>query len=61
MNIGKIETLILTGEIPKGIVLMTYKNFPLDLAKQLGNRANNLYPPEWRIRTGYWPENVKTL
>jgi hypothetical protein len=26
--------------------------------KHLGNRANNLYPQEWRIRSGYLPEEI---
>ncbi len=40
----------------KGYVLVNYKGCPLGFVKQLGNRANNLYPQEWRIRTGYTPE-----
>ena len=35
---------------PRGIVLLTYKDIPLGFAKNLGNRANNMYPQEWRIR-----------
>lgn len=35
---------------PMGIVLFTYKNVPLGFAKNVGNRVNNLYPAEWRIR-----------
>lgn len=34
----------------KGYVVLTYKNFSLGFAKNIGNRANNLYPAEWRIR-----------
>ncbi|MCM1223885.1 MAG: RsmB/NOP family class I SAM-dependent RNA methyltransferase [Lachnospiraceae bacterium] len=37
------------GGSPKGIVLLTYRGHPLGFAKNLGNRANNLYPKEWRI------------
>lgn len=33
-----------------GIRLVTYKNQPLGVIKHLGNRFNNLYPKEWRIR-----------
>lgn len=40
----------------KGYVLLTYKNSPLGFVKNLGNRANNLYPNEWRIRSGNIPE-----
>ncbi|MCL1932442.1 MAG: rRNA cytosine-C5-methyltransferase [Candidatus Azobacteroides sp.] len=37
-------------EIPKGYVLITYKGHPLGFIKNIGTRANNLYPQEWRIR-----------
>lgn len=37
-------------DAPRGIVLLTYKEIPLGFAKNLGNRANNMYPQEWRIR-----------
>lgn len=35
---------------PMGVILFTYKNIPLGFAKNVGNRVNNLYPTEWRIR-----------
>jgi len=37
-------------DVPRGIVLLTYHNIPLGFAKNIGNRANNMYPQEWRIR-----------
>ena len=33
-----------------GVLLLTYENVPLGFAKNVGNRLNNLYPNEWRIR-----------
>ena len=36
--------------VPRGIVLLTYNDIPLGFAKNIGNRANNMYPQEWRIR-----------
>jgi 16S rRNA C967 or C1407 C5-methylase (RsmB/RsmF family) len=36
--------------LPKGFVLVTYQNHPLGFVKNIGSRANNLYPQEWRIR-----------
>jgi len=36
--------------VPLGFVLVTYRNQPLGFIKNIGNRANNLYPQEWRIR-----------
>ncbi|MDR2692308.1 MAG: RsmB/NOP family class I SAM-dependent RNA methyltransferase [Dysgonamonadaceae bacterium] len=38
------------AEIPLGFVIVTYQNRPLGFIKNIGNRANNLYPQAWRIR-----------
>lgn len=38
------------AEQQRGIALVTYSGYPLGWAKCVGNRANNLYPQEWRIR-----------
>lgn len=38
---------------PRGYVLVTYQGVPLGFVKSVGNRANNLYPQEWRIRSTY--------
>ncbi|HZK03496.1 MAG TPA: rRNA cytosine-C5-methyltransferase [Bacteroidaceae bacterium] len=35
---------------PQGVVLFTYYGVPLGFAKNVGNRANNMYPKRWRIR-----------
>ena len=32
---------------PRGFVLLTYGGYPLGFVKNIGNRANNLYPAEW--------------
>ncbi len=53
-------TVTLSEGTPRGYVLLTYKNVPLGFVKNIGNRANNLYPGEWRIRSGFMPEAVKT-
>ncbi|MDE6256800.1 MAG: hypothetical protein K2M53_00300, partial [Muribaculaceae bacterium] len=44
------EALRLPQEIGKGFVVIKYKGFPLGFVKNIGSRANNLYPSEWRIR-----------
>lgn len=44
------EALVLPEETPRGIVVVTYRNHPLGFVKNIGNRANNLYPQEWKIR-----------
>lgn len=40
------------ADLPIGWVLVTYENLPLGWIKNLGNRLNNYYPKEWRIRLG---------
>lgn len=55
------EAVILSNTASCGVILLTYKNVPLGFVKNIGNRANNLYPQEWRIRSGYLPETVKIL
>ena len=55
------EGLILDADVPRGYVLLTYQGIPLGFVKNIGNRANNLYPQEWRIRSGYLPEEVVTV
>ena len=49
------EALVLPPDTPKGIVTVTYKGVPLGPAKNIGNRANNLYPKPWRIKTTHLP------
>lgn len=44
------EALVLDPEVPKGYVVVKYRGYSLGFVKNLGNRANNLYPAEWRIR-----------
>ncbi len=56
------EALVLPPDTPKGIVEITYKGQPLGQAKNIGNRANNLYPKAWRIKTTHLPtEEVKII
>lgn len=55
------EAISLSETAPRGYVLLTYRNIPLGFVKNIGNRANNLYPQEWRIRSGYLPEEIRTL
>lgn len=37
-------------DAPLGYLLLTFMGTPLGFVKNIGNRANNLYPAEWRIR-----------
>lgn len=44
------ESVAIPDGTPKGFVLLTCRNLPLGFVKNLGNRSNNLYPKEWRIK-----------
>ncbi len=55
------EAITLPPDTPHGIVLLIYKKHPIGFAKNLDNRANNLYPQEWRIKSTYIPDEPKTI
>ena len=50
------EAIVLPADTPRGFVIVTYRHQPLGFVKNLGGRANNLYPNEWRIRSGHLPD-----
>lgn len=49
------EALILPADTPRGFVNVTYRGITLGPVKNIGNRANNLYPKAWRIKTTHLP------
>ena len=51
INYLRREAITLPANTPRGIVTITYKGLGLGFANNIGNRANNLYPQEWRIKT----------
>ena len=55
INYLRKEAIVLPNDAPRGIVLLSYNGFALGFAKNLGNRANNLYPQEWRIKSTHVP------
>ena len=55
LNYLRGEALVLPPDTPKGIITVTYKGVPLGPVKNIGNRANNLYPKPWRIKTTHLP------
>jgi len=57
----KRESLVFPPEKPKGYVLLTYENIPIGFVKNIGNRANNHYPQEWRIKQSYIPDILLTI
>jgi len=58
INYLRGEALILHADTPKGFVVVTYKDVPLGFVKNIGSRANNLYPEAWRIRSTHLPEKA---
>lgn len=55
------EAIALPTDTPKGYVLVTYRNVPLGWMKNIGNRANNLYPQEWKIKSSHIPEGNNNI
>lgn len=56
INYLRKEAATLPYDTPRGFVLITYKGTPIGFEKNIGNRANNLYPQEWRIKSSHVPE-----
>ena len=55
------ETITLPADMSRGFVLVTYRGFPLGFVKNLGSRANNLFPTEWRIRSTHAPTEAPSV
>lgn len=55
------EAITLAADVPRGMVGICFEGHLLGLAKNIGNRANNLYPKEWKIRTTYIPNEYETI
>lgn len=48
-------------DAPRGIVAVAYRGTPIGFVKNLGNRANNLYPKEWRIKSTHIPATPPSI
>ena len=57
INFLRKEAVTLPEGTPRGFVVVTYMGYPLGMEKNIGNRANNLYPTEWRIKSTHVPES----
>ena len=55
------EALVLPEDTPRGLVNVAFQGFPLGPAKNIGNRANNLYPKEWKIKTTHIPNEYEPI
>lgn len=51
----RTESIQLDADVKVGYVLITFKGHPLGFVKNIGSRANNLYPSEWKIKSTYTP------
>ena len=58
MSYLRKEVVMLPHSTPRGFVLLTYHGIGLGFVKNIGSRANNLYPQEWKIRSSYQPEGL---
>lgn len=50
LNYLRRLAFVLPADAPTGYLILTYNSLPIGFVKNLGNRSNNLYPQEWRIR-----------
>jgi len=55
------EALVLSDDTPRGIVEVTFQGHPLGEVKNIGSRANNLYPKEWKIKTTHIPDTYEPI
>ena len=55
------EALVLPPDTPRGMVEVTFMGHGLGAVKNLGTRANNLYPKEWRIKSTHTPQEYEPV
>jgi len=55
------EALTLPDDTPRGIVEVSFMGHTLGQVKNIGTRANNLYPKEWRIKTTHIPTDYEAI
>ena len=55
------EALTLPADTPRGVVTVCFQGHALGPAKNIGTRANNLYPKEWKIKTTHIPNDYEAI
>lgn len=55
------DAVSLPADAPCGYVLVAYRGVPLGFMKNIGNRANNLYPQEWKIKSTHVPDKPQVI
>lgn len=53
------QAIVLSADTPKGLVVVGYEGHPLGFVKNIGSRANNLYPQQWAIRSTHTPNEPR--
>ena len=61
LRILKKENIVLPHKAEKNWIIFTFKNVPVALAKNIGNRINNYFPKEWVIRMNIKEEGLSSL
>ncbi len=55
------QALRLSPDVPRGLVEVRFRGHALGLVKNIGPRANNLYPKEWRILSTHAPQDYQPI
>ena len=55
------EALVLPEDTPRRLVNVCFMGHPLGPVKNIGTRANNLYPKEWKIKTTHIPNDYEAI
>lgn len=55
------EAITLPADTPRKPAIICFEDYALGLAKNIGNRANNLYPKEWRIKSTHIPQEYEAI
>ncbi|MBE6261410.1 MAG: hypothetical protein E7107_11430 [Prevotella sp.] len=55
------EALVLPADTPRGEVTVAFMGHSLGQVKNIGSRANNLYPKPWRIKTTHIPTDYEAI
>ena len=61
VNYLRKEAVTLPTGAPRGFTLVTYRQQPLGFVKNIGQRANNIYPQEWKIKSSHIPSSASSL
>lgn len=61
INYLRKEAVTLPMGAPRGFTLVSYRQHPLGFVKNIGQRANNLYPQEWKIKSSHVPSSASSL